>query len=69
MKKFFESLLDLIYRKKCYFCGNSKNSIKMCPKCYEKLEFSDFNANRIINGIDINYKGTNSYEPNFKLLQ
>ena len=53
MKKFFESLLDLIYRKKCYFCGNSKNSIKMCPKCYEKLEFSDFNANRIINGVDI----------------
>lgn len=53
MKKFFESLLDLIYRKKCYFCGNSKSSIKMCPKCYEKLEFSDFNANRIINGVDI----------------
>ena len=53
MKKFFESLLDLIYRKKCYFCGNSKNSIKMCPKCYEKLEFSNFSANRIINGVDI----------------
>ena len=25
----------------------------MCPKCYEKLEFSDFDANRIIDGIDI----------------
>ena len=53
MKKFFESLLDLIYRKRCYFCGNSKYSVKMCPKCFEKLEFSDFNANRIINGVDI----------------
>ena len=53
MKKFFESLLDLIYRKKCYFCGNSKHTVKMCPKCFEKLEFSDFNANRIINGVDI----------------
>ena len=53
MKKFLESLLDLIYRKRCYFCGNSNFSIKMCPKCYEKLEFSDFNANRIINGVDV----------------
>ena len=53
MKKFLDSLIDLIYRKKCYFCGNSKYSLKMCPKCYEKLEFSDFDANRIIDGIDI----------------
>ena len=53
MKKFLNSLLDLIYRKKCYFCGNSKYSLKMCPKCYEKLEFYEFNANRIINSIDI----------------
>ena len=53
MKKFLDSLIDLIYRKKCYFCGKSKYSLKMCPKCYEKLEFSDFDANRIIDGIDI----------------
>lgn len=53
MKKFFESLLDLIYRKKCYFCKSSKYSLKMCPKCYEKLEFFDRSANRIILGVDI----------------
>ena len=53
MKKFINSLLDLIYRKKCYFCGKSKYSLKMCPNCYEKLEFSNFEANRIINGVDI----------------
>ncbi len=53
MKKFLNSLLDLIYRKKCYFCGKSKHSVKMCPDCYEKLEFSDFKANRIIFGVDI----------------
>ena len=53
MKKFLESLLDLIYRKKCYFCGKSKFSVKMCDNCYEKLEFSSFEANRIINGVDI----------------
>ena len=53
MKKFFESLLDLIYRKKCYFCNKSKYSLKMCPECFEKLEFSDFKVNRIIDGIDV----------------
>ena len=39
MKKFLNSLLDLIYRKKCYFCGKSKYSLKMCPECYEKLDY------------------------------
>ena len=53
MKKFIDSILDLIYRKKCYFCRKSKHSLKMCPECFEKLEFNDFNANRIINGVDI----------------
>ena len=53
MKNFFESLLDLIYRKKCYFCKSSKYSVKMCPECYEKLEFTDYKANRIILGVDI----------------
>ena len=53
MKKILNSLLDLIYRKKCYFCGNSRQSIKMCDRCFEKLEFCDFKANRIIDGIDI----------------
>ena len=53
MKKFLNSLLDLIYRKKCYFCGKSKYSVKMCPECFEKLEYRDYEANRIINGIDI----------------
>ena len=53
MKKFLDSILDLIYRKKCYFCNNSKYSLKMCPNCYEKLEFAEFNANRIINGVDV----------------
>lgn len=53
IKKIFTSLLDLIYRRKCYFCGKSKYSLKMCPDCYEKLEFSESRANRIINGVDI----------------
>ena len=53
MKKFLSSIIDLIYRKKCYFCGSSKHSVKMCPDCYLKLELNDIKANRIIEGIDI----------------
>ncbi|MCQ2753712.1 MAG: ComF family protein [bacterium] len=53
MKKILESLLDLIYRKKCYFCGKSKTSLKMCPDCYAKLEFCEHGANRVIDGVDV----------------
>ena len=53
MIKFINSILDLIYKKKCYFCGKSKNSVKMCPDCYDELCFSYVNANRIIDGINI----------------
>ena len=53
MKNLLNSLIDLIYRKKCYFCKKSKHSLKMCPDCYDKLQFSDFRANRIIDGVDI----------------
>ena len=66
MKNIFESLLDLIYRKKCYFCGKSNNSLKMCPNCYEELHFSDFQPNRIINGINIYTCGI--YEKNLQKL-
>jgi len=62
MKKFIQSLLDLIYRKKCYFCGKSKYSVKMCPDCYEKLEFKNFLANRIILGVDIYCAGVYTKE-------
>ena len=66
MKNFFYSLLDLIYRKKCYFCRKSKYSLKMCPKCYESLSFTDFRPNRIINGVNVYSCGI--YEKNLQKL-
>lgn len=62
MKNFLNSLLDLIYKKKCYFCGKSKYSLKMCPECFEKLEFNDFSASRIINSVDIYCAGVYTKE-------
>lgn len=53
MKNFLNSLLDLIYRKKCYFCGKSKQSVKMCSECYDELYFADFEPNRTIDGVNV----------------
>lgn len=62
MKKILEFLLDLIYRKKCYFCRKSKHSVKMCPECFEKLEYTNFIPNRIIDGINIYCAGVYTKE-------
>ena len=53
MKNFLLTLPDWIYKKKCYFCRSSKESVKMCSKCYDKLVFNSKNANRIILGADV----------------
>ena len=66
MKKLLESLLDLIYRKKCYFCGKSNYSVKMCPDCYEELNYADLCPNRIINGVNVYTCGV--YEKNLQKL-
>ena len=53
MNKFFENLLDWIYKKKCYFCGSSKECVKMCTECYDTLEHLPVEINRTFNGINI----------------
>ena len=66
MINFFRTLLDLIYRKKCYFCGKSKYSVKMCPNCYEELEYTNVDVNRIIDGVNTYSCGI--YEKNMQKL-
>ncbi len=60
MKDFFIGLLDWIYKKKCYFCGSSKESVKMCSKCFEELEFLPVQVNRKYNGVSIYCAGVYS---------
>lgn len=62
MNKFFEKLLDWIYKKKCYFCKSSAESLKMCSKCYEKLDFTTIKINRIIEGKKVYCAGVYSKE-------
>ena len=66
MKNLIISFLDLIYKKKCYFCGKSKYSVKMCPECYDELSFADIKVNRILCGINIYSCGI--YEKNLQKL-
>lgn len=42
------SLLDWIYKKKCYFCKSSKECVKMCSRCYAELEHLSPTVNRIV---------------------
>lgn len=66
MKIFFENLLDWIYKKKCYFCGKSKESVKMCSSCYDELDFLPVGINRTYNNINIYCAGI--YNKNLQKL-
>lgn len=53
MKDFLIGLLDWIYKKKCYFCRSSKESVKMCSECFDELEFLPAQLNRAYNRVPI----------------
>jgi len=48
MKNLLLNLLDWIYKKKCYFCGSSKQSIKMCPECFDEMDYLPIQTDREI---------------------
>jgi len=62
MNKIFDRLLDWIYKKKCYFCKSSKESVKMCSSCYDKLDFLPVRINRIVEGKKVYCAGIYSKE-------
>jgi len=66
MKTFLISLLDWIYKKKCYFCGSSKDSLKMCPDCFEEMDYLPVEINRQVSGVDVYCTGV--YESNLQKL-
>ena len=66
MNKFFDKLLDWIYKKKCYFCKSSKESVKMCSKCYNALDFLPVEINRVILGCPVYCAGV--YSKNLQKL-
>lgn len=66
MENFITNLLDWIYRKKCYFCGSSKECLKMCSSCYAEMSHIRVEKNRQILGVDVYCAGV--YEDNLQKL-
>lgn len=66
MLKKLESLLDWIYKKKCYFCKSSKEAVRMCSKCYEQMDYLPVKINRTIEGKNIYCAGI--YSKNLQKL-
>lgn len=53
MRNFLSGLLDWIYKKKCYFCKSSKESLRMCTGCFEQMEHLEACENRKISGVNV----------------
>lgn len=53
MKKILLKLLDLIYKKRCYFCGDSKSNLKMCEKCFNKIQLLKNRPQQSISGVKV----------------
>ena len=66
MKNFLCSLLDWIYKKKCYCCSSSQESVPLCSHCYNELEFNPPQVARILNGTDVYIAGM--YEKNLQKI-
>lgn len=66
MKKILLNLLDLIYKKKCYFCNSSEECVHMCSKCYAELNFLPLEVNRNILNVEIYAAGI--YEKNIQKM-
>lgn len=60
MKNFIIGLLDWIYKKRCYFCKSSKESVKMCSKCFDELDFLLVKPDRKVYGADVYCAGVYS---------
>lgn len=58
--------LDWIYKKKCYFCGSSKECTKMCSKCFDEMDYLPIEENRDVLGVKIYCAGV--YEQNLQKL-
>ena len=65
-KTFLTGLLDWIYKKKCYFCRRSDESVKMCSRCYDSLEFLSYGKRLAIDGVSVYVAGV--YEKNLQKL-
>lgn len=53
IKDLFNKLLDYIYKKKCYVCRSSRESVALCTRCYDELTHNSYTLNRAIDGVRV----------------
>lgn len=53
IKTFLIELAEWLYKKKCYFCGSSKENLQMCSKCFDDIDLKDYEIDRKILNCDI----------------
>lgn len=66
MINFFKILLDYIYKRKCYFCGKSKENTIFCSSCKDKI--STFTNTPVSQIIDKKLYSVAYYSGNIKTL-
>ncbi len=66
MKNVIRNLLDWIYKRRCYCCSSSKESLPICSKCYSELDFNSPMVDRIIAGVNVYIAG--SYDKNMQKI-
>lgn len=66
MKNWIRSILDLIYKRKCYCCSSSVENSLMCSKCYDELVFCDHLPSKFVAGVDVYCAGI--YNKNLQKL-
>ena len=53
MIKFLTQLLDLIYKKRCYFCASTQSGTKMCDRCLQSIDYLPVKIFKNINGVNV----------------
>lgn len=53
MIKFLEKLLNWIYVERCYFCGSSDESKRLCSKCLSEIKILPLQPHSVINGSNV----------------
>ena len=53
MRGFLKSLLDLIYRRKCYCCSSSRENKLLCSKCYDELVKCNPLPSKFVIGVNV----------------
>lgn len=53
MLRILSQLLDLIYKKHCYFCRRTEENSRFCSKCYREIKYLPFARLKYIEGVDV----------------